>query len=107
MSVMHRIYRDPETGKIMRQIGGQDPTEIDETFAKILNLDIASIPFSQQEKEKKVICPNCGNAVQDTPFCTECGAKLGIVCPNCGSVAGKARFCPECGTKLDDPCGSE
>ena len=76
MEVNCRIYKDPETGKIYQQIGGQDPIEIDEYFAKIWNLDIESIPVLEKKNEDRVICPNCGNLVPKTSFCSECGAKL-------------------------------
>ena len=36
-----------------------------------------SIPYAEKAKDRKVICPNCGNAVKDAAFCSECGAKLG------------------------------
>lgn len=76
MEVMNRTYKDPETGKIWQQVGGQNPIEIDEFFAKILNLDVDSIPVLNREGENKVICPNCGNNVRKASFCSECGAKL-------------------------------
>ncbi len=99
MEVMHQIYRDPETGKVWEFIGGQEPRELDETFVKLLDID--SLPVLQPKGEKKVICPNCGTAVEETAaFCSECGEKLKVICPNCGTNVKKTPFCPMCGTKL-------
>ena len=103
MTVNYRIYRDPETGKIWEHIGGQEPREISEDYLRRINMDINSIPVLNREKKKKVICPNCGNAVIESPFCSECGTKLDkVTCPKCGSVVRKTPFCPECGAKLAD-----
>ena len=72
-----RLYKDPETGKIWQQVGGQDPIEIDEFFAKIMNLDIDSIPvLGKKSDNKMVICPNCGSNVIKAAFCSVCGTKL-------------------------------
>ena len=77
MEIMNKLYKDPKTGKIYHQVGGQEPVEIDESFAKILNLDIDSIPVLQKEEDyEKVICPNCGNTVRKGSFCSECGASF-------------------------------
>ena len=109
MEVNQMIYKDPETGKIYRQIGGQEPMEIDETFAKLWNLDIDSIPVLGQKNDERVICPNCGNLVARSSFCSECGAKLEVnnpdskeytICPCCGAEVSHGKFCPECGAPL-------
>ena len=78
MELMNKMWKDPGTGKIYQQAGGQEPVEIDENFARILHLDIDSIPVLGKKDESKVICSNCGSIVLKRKFCTECGAPIPV-----------------------------
>ncbi len=81
METSYFAFRDPETGKILEFIGGQEPREIDEEWAKKRFGDIEAIPFLPKAdftgaNVEKTICPNCGSPVEKANFCTVCGAKL-------------------------------
>lgn len=59
-----------------------------------------------QDKDVKVKCPKCGNAVSDNAkFCPECGEKMTVEtvkCFSCGKEIQKGvKFCPECGAKQE------
>ena len=47
-------------------------------------------------------CPSCRTEIrEDSKFCDECGAPVGVQCPSCGSGNRPgAKFCAACGTKL-------
>lgn len=51
------------------------------------------------------ICSNCGNEVEDSNFCPNCGTKIKKTpqksfCTNCGQEVSDSAFCPNCGTKI-------
>ncbi len=57
-----------------------------------------------------VECPKCGNEVEDSNFCDNCGEKIVKVknCPKCNAELGeKSIFCPNCGTKVNDDSSEE
>lgn len=52
------------------------------------------------ERERQLVCPNCGAEVHGAKFCPECGAKMSTkrFCTGCGAeLADGAKFCGECG----------
>jgi membrane protease subunit (stomatin/prohibitin family) len=55
------------------------------------------------ERERQLVCPQCGAETHGAKFCPECGVKLAVksTCPKCSvEVSPGAKFCPECGGKM-------
>ncbi|HEY3267633.1 MAG TPA: zinc ribbon domain-containing protein [Armatimonadota bacterium] len=55
------------------------------------------------ERDRQLICPDCGAHTNGAKFCPECGSKLATLsaCPACkATISPDAKFCPECGEKL-------
>lgn len=76
MEIMCLICRDSETGEIWEHIGGQEPRKLSADEVEFRKLDISTIPVRTSGETKKVICPNCGSAVEKTAFCSVCGENL-------------------------------
>jgi len=55
------------------------------------------------ERDRQLVCPQCGAETHGAKFCPECGLKLAVKsnCPKCSAeVSPGAKFCPECGGKM-------
>lgn len=53
------------------------------------------------------VCPKCNKANPlGTPFCNQCGQKLGRKCPKCGTLTQAIfAFCSACGVNMDEYLG--
>lgn len=63
----------------------------------------AVTPPDISERADAWVCPNCQRVnAMGTPFCKQCGQKLGRKCPKCGQLTEMTfSFCAFCGVDMD------
>lgn len=60
----------------------------------------------EKKPEKKLVCANCGEPLEEDKFCNGCGrpvkqAPKPLICVNCGELLDEGdKFCNECGTPV-------
>jgi len=58
--------------------------------------------FQPKQESGKVVCPACGQNVNMSKFCSECGVSFVRKCVGCRSDLGaQSKFCQECGMKQE------